>query len=354
MPNFNSPRYQRWYVQQQSALLSFNNSSGTWSATGNQLIRADANSVTVNRNAPYSRFPVLTGTRSEVAGIRGRKLASWSIRGLPVIPSGTAGVIPDIDIILQNIFGQASASGTGGPYSGSIRTYSFSDAGYLAFSMFGFVHGFTSLTQRALWACFVTRATFNFNGLFMTVDLEGFAGYEIDSTGFSVFDTQAKAGLTAYPIEPVSPTTVGSPIAGFGNGYTCTIDTQTIELKVRALSLTIETGFTPVADVYGSPYLVAAVGDSRRISIVLNDALDDDTAALNDLKVKADTDNVVVNSSIVAGNVAGGSFQFNLNNIQLNAFDLRDNGPTVAFSLPTSYAHATSAGAVDDMTLLAC
>ncbi len=273
---------------------------------------------------------------------------------MPLIPSGTAGTVSDCDIILQNIFGQASTSGSGGPYSGTIRTYSFLDSGYPAFSMFGFVHGISTLTQRALWACFVSRATFNFNGLFMTVDLEGFAGYEIDSTGFSVFDTQAKAGLTTYPTEPSSPTTVGAPIAGFGNGYTCTIDAQTIELKVRALSLTIETGYVPVADVYGSPYLVAAVGDARRISLNLGDALDDDSAALNDLKTKADTDNVSINASIVAGNTAGNSFQFNINTVQLNAFDLRDNGPTVAFTLPTSYAHASAPGLTDDFTLVSC
>lgn len=346
MPNFNSPRYQLWYVQQQSGLLAFNNSGGTWTPSGAQLVRMDANSVTVSRNAPYSRFPVLTGTRSEVAGIRGRKGASWSVRGMPVIPSGTAGSVPDVDIILQNMFGQAATIS-----AGSSATYSFNDSGYLPFSLFGFVHGFASLTNRALWACFVTRATFNFNGLFMTVDLEGFAGYIIDSTGFSVFDTQAKAGLTAFPTEPSSPTFNGQPIAGFGTGYTAIIDSQNVELKVRAMSLTIETGLTPVADVYGSPYLVAAVGDSRRISITLGDLLDDDTSQLNDIKTKADTDNVQINLAVLAGNVAGSKCTFNVNNVQPNAFNLRDNGPTVAFEMPTSYAHASAPGQINDMTI---
>lgn len=345
MSNFNSPRYQRWFVQQQAALLAFNNSAGTWTNTGAQTIRVDAGSVTVTRNAPYSRLPVLTGTKSEVAGVRGRKLAAWDIRGLPLIPSGVAGTIPDIDIILQGIFGQPATI-----VAATSATYSFLDSGYLPFSLFGWVHGFTSLTSRALWGCFVSRMTINFNGLFLTADLSGFAGYEIDSTGFSIFDTQAKAGLTTYPIEPVSPTTNGQPIAGFGAGYNCTLDSQDLSLKTRVASITIETGFTPVADVLGSPYMIASVGDARRVSINVT-ALDDDTAALNDLKVKADTDNTTITASILSGNVAGSKMTCTLNAIQPNAFNIRDSGAMTDMELPTSYAHATAVGNVDDMTM---
>lgn len=347
MPSVNSPRYQRWFAQQQSTLLAFNNSSGTWASAGAQLIRVDAGSASATRNAPYSRFPVLTGTRSEVVGIRGRKGANWAMRGLPVIPSGAAGTIPDMDIFLQNIFGAANTAS-----AGVSNTYAFVDSGYLAFSLLGFAHGFPTLTQRALWGCFVTRATFNFNGNYLTCDLEGFAGYAIDNIGFSIFDTQAKAGLTVFPLEPSSPTVTGQPIAGFGTGYTMSIHSQSMELKIQAMSLTIETGFVPKLDLYGTPYMGAVLGDARRISISLGDLLDDDSAALNDLKVQADTDNVSINASILSGNVAGSKVTFNINNIQPNAFNLRDNGPEVAFELPTSYAHATSTSAVDDLVMI--
>ena len=344
MPNINSPRYQRWYIQQQSVLTSFNNSTGAWNTSGAQLLRVDAGSVSLTRNAPYSRFPVLTGTKSEVAGIRGRKGASWSIRGLPVIPCGSSAA-PDMDILFQNIFGAANSTGT----------YSFNDAGYLPFSLFGFAANFPTLTSRAMWGCFITRATFNFNGNFFTVDLDGFGGYEIDSTGFSVFDTQAKAGLTTFPTDTALTTVAGSPIQGFGNGYTATFHSNTFELKIRAMSVTIETGYEPIADVYGSPYLVAVVGGARRISVNLGTLLDDDSTALNDLKTQADTDTTgatTMTASILVGNTANNRFTFNLNAIQANAFDLRDDGNTVAFSLPTSYAHATAIGNTNDMTLV--
>ena len=347
MANVNASRYQRWWVQQQAALTSFNNSSGTWISNSSQLIRVDANSATATRDAPYSRFPVLTGTRSEVAGIRGRKRATWSIRGLPFIPSGSAATAPDTDIILQNIFGQAS--------SGSPKTYNFLDSGYLPFSMFQFNQAFTTLTQRALWGCFVTRATWNFNGLFLTVDLDGFAGYEIDSSGFSSFPADGGlGGLTTFPVQPGSAPTNGQPVPGFGAGYSLTINSNTVLLSVRALSLTLETGFTPIDDVLDSPYLAQVVGGARRVSINVGDILDSDAAVLTSLKATADQDltgATAVTGTIVAGNGTGNTFTFNLQQLELNAFDLRDNGAAVSFVIPTSYAHATAAGQVNDFTL---
>ena len=343
MSHINTPRYQRWYIQQQSALTSFVvNSSGVWNTTGAQLLRVDAGSVSLTRNAPYSRFPVLTGSRSEVAGIRGRKIASWSIRGLPMIPSGSSAA-PDMDIILQNIFGGTNSAGT----------YGFTDSGYLPFSMFG-LPAVTTLTGRAIWGCFVSRATFNFNGPFMTVDLDGFGGYDIDSSGFSVFDSQAKAGLTAFPTDPALTTVAGQPIQGFGTGYTATIHSQTVQLSLRALSLTLETGFEPIADVYGSPYLVAVVGGARRASINLGTVLDDDSAALTDLKTQSDTDTTgatATSAVVVAGTTTHNIFTFTLNGLQLNAWDQRDDGNTVSFSIPTSYGHATTFGGHDDFSL---
>lgn len=343
MANFNSSRITRIFAQTQSAFLNFNNSGGTWSGTGAKMIRADANTLTLTRNAPYTRLPYLTGTRTELPGIRGRKDATWEIRGLPVIPSGSAGTNPDMDPILANIFGQSGSSGS----------YSFLDTGLAAtcFSLLKFTHGSTTLTSEACWGCIVTRAVFNFNTEYITVDLTGQAGFMIDSAGFSAFDNQAQAGLSAFPIEPSSPTINGQPIAGFGNGYTCTIDSEGVQLKARALTVTVETGNELVMNVYGSPYPIAPVGNTRRISMT-GTFLDDDSAALNDLKTKSDTDNVTINASIVAGVNSGSIMTFNLNNINLNAFSMKDDGATVNTDFPTSYAHGSNIGAVDDMTLV--
>ncbi len=346
MPNFGSPRYYRWYTQKQTAYTSFNNTSGVWTNTNAQLIRFDAGSVSRTRNAPYSRFPILTGNRSEVAGIRGRKNVSWSIRGVPIIPSGAAGTVPDLDHILGCAFG---AYGT--VAAGVSVTYNLVGTGSLPFSLFGWPHGITTLTAQAIWGCGVSRITINFNGLFLTMDVDGFGGDMIDNIGFAGFDVLSAGGLTAYPAEPSSPTVNGQPIAGFGDGYTTTLDTQSISLKVRTRSITWETGLIPVEDVEGSAHPIAMVGDTRRISTSLT-ALEDDTAALNDIKLKCDTDNVTINMSSQTGLVAGSIMTCNLNNIQPNAFGIRDNGALVDFEFAQSFGHASAIGLENDFNMV--
>lgn len=347
MPNYNSPRYQRWYTQLQTTFPAINNTSGVWTNTGNKLIRVDANSVNRGRNAPYSRFPVLTGNRSEVVGIRGRKSATFSIRGLPVVPPGTAGGIPDIDHILQNAFGQPATV-----VASTSATYSLLGTGYLPFTLLGFAHGFSSLTSEVFWGCVVTRITLNFNGLFLTMDVDGMAGFMTDNIGFTAQDLQGNGQLTTFPVEPSSPTVNGQPIAGFGQGYTTTLSTQSIALKVRTRSITWETGLEIVGDVEGSPYGIAVVGGTRRLSLALT-ALDDDSAALNAIKVQCDTDNGAAIALVsVSGTVAGSIVTVNLNNIQANSFSMRDNGNLVDFELPQSFAHASAVGQEDDTTMV--
>ena len=255
MPNFNSPRYKRVFVQKQTNFLQFNNSSGVWSNTSAQLLRFPEGGFTMSRIAPYTPFPVVTGDRSTLTGVRGRKNATWEMRGLPLIPSGAAGTPSDLDLIFQCAFGAA-----GTVVASTSVTYNFNDTGAIPLSLLEFTHGSTSLTSRALWGGIVSRITFNFNGSYLTMDVTGAGGYAIDSTGFSAFDTQAKAGLTAFPIEPVSPTINGLPIAGFGTGYTATLDSQDLSLKVRVQSISFDTGLVLVQDVYGSPYPIAIVG----------------------------------------------------------------------------------------------
>lgn len=350
--NINSPRYTRVFAQQQSGgFNAFNNLTGTWTSTGAAMIRVDEGAFSGQRNQPYTRLPYLTGTFSEQPGIRGRKSATLDMRGLAVIPSGTAGTAPDMDPILQNIFGAAS-TGTGS------NTYAFTDTGFLPFSVFAFQHGISTLTSRAFWGCYVKTATFHFNQAFISCDLSMDAGYMIDNVNFANFDSIAKAGLTAFPTEPASPTVNGQPITGFGTGYTCTVTTtavggsgaQSLELKIRDMTVTLDTGKQLVGDLYGSPYPVEAVGGSRRCAIQFT-CLDDDSAALNAIKSQADQDNITMTVSIVAGTVAGSIITVTLNAVQASAFNLVDSGNIVNMSLSESYAHATAIGNTDDLTL---
>jgi hypothetical protein len=349
-PNINSPRYYRLYSQiQTSAYNVVNNSTGTWTNTGAQLIRIDEGSFTANRSAPYSRFPVLTGTRSEVAGIRGRKNGpAWSIRGMPIIPSGAAGTVPDMDTIWQNIFGAASTI-----VASTSVTYNFSDAGTFPLSLFFFNHANPStMSSFYYWGAFVRQWTINYNGPFLTIDLDGFFGWGAPSTSFSTVATQLGAGgLTAFPTEPSSPTVAGQPIAGFGQGYTFSLASQTgLELKTRVLSISGETGWIPIQDVYGSPYPIAAVGDSRRMAIQFS-SLDDDSASMNAIKADSEGDNTTYTGTIVAGSAAGSIMTTTLSQIQLSEWNLSDQGAVVNFDLPTSYGHASAPGLTNDMVI---
>jgi hypothetical protein len=350
--NFNSPRYTRIFAQQQSGgLLAINNTAGVWTSAGAQLIRADEGGFSGTRDAPYTRLPYLTGTRSEQPGVRGRKLASWSLRNLALIPSGAAGTVPDMDAILQNIFGQAATI-----VASTSATYTFNDQGYLPFTLLAFPHGSTTLTARVLWGCIVQRATITFNSAFISIDLDGQAGWMLDNANpLANWDTIAKAGLTAWPIEPVSPTVNGQPIAGFGTGYTATFTTtaaggsgaQSVEMKLRSLTMTINTGLELVTGLYGSPYAAAIVGGARQLSISAS-ALDDDSTALNALKAQCDQDNITMGVSVQAGTVAGSIMTTSLKAVQANAFNLQDSGNMVEFSLGESTAHASNINAVDD------
>src|ERR1019366_4402061 len=203
-PNFNSPRFQ-WLISQiqTGGYAVVNNGTGTWTNTASQLQRFDEGSFTAARSAPYTRFPVLTGTRSEVAGIRGRKNGpAWSIRGMPIIPSGAAGTAPDMAMFFQNIFGVAgtlvtSTSCTYGP---------FVDSGNFPLSLFYFNKSSTAFTQHYYWGCFVRQWQINYNGPFITIDLDGFFGWGVDSAGFTIQSTQGgNAGLTTFPAVPSSP-----------------------------------------------------------------------------------------------------------------------------------------------------
>src|SRR3954471_6167734 len=52
--------------------------------------------------------PDKTGSLGEVQGIAGRKTASWSA-SMSMAGNGAAGVAPDMDVLLQLIFGKAVA-----------------------------------------------------------------------------------------------------------------------------------------------------------------------------------------------------------------------------------------------------
>jgi hypothetical protein len=92
MPQFNSPRFERFLIQAQTGGVGLiNNSAGTWTPAGAQVIRVNDGSTSVLPVVQLIDQDWKTGARSAVAGISGRKNARFTINNFPVIPSGTAG-----------------------------------------------------------------------------------------------------------------------------------------------------------------------------------------------------------------------------------------------------------------------
>lgn len=341
----NSPRYRRVFAQlQSSGLRTINNTAGTWSNTGAKVIRVPQNAIKLTPNMPITPVPWLTGTRSIQPGVRGRKSGSWSLSNVPLIPSGTAGTAPDIDPILQNVFGAAPTI-----VASTSATYGFTDTGYLPLTLLDFIHGSTALTSRVMWGCFTTDWTITLNGDVLTTSFSGMGGFLLDSDYFSSEDTTAKAGLTSFPLEPGSPTTAGSIIPGFG--ATATFNSQSIETKVRALSIRVRTGFRLIGDTIADFYPAQAVGGARRVTVNLG-VIDDDTSQLQNLKQQAKSSAAPsINASIVIGTTAGSRVTFNVNAIQLVPQDFEDQDDIVMANFPDADAHATAIGNVDDMTV---
>jgi hypothetical protein len=182
------------------------------------------------------------------------------------------------------------------------------------------------------------------------MDVQGVGGYVIDSAGFSGIDSLGKGGLTSFPSEPDSPTITGTPLPGFGTGFTATVDGESVALKSRVQTIEIMTGYNLFNEVYGSAYAVAPTYGIRRCAIHLA-LVDDDSAALNDLKLKADTDGSSITVAIVAGTVGGSTVTWTLNNVQPNAFNIETQGDLRSTDIPNSFANATALGDVDDLTL---
>ncbi|GAC1496109.1 MAG: hypothetical protein NVS1B6_00920 [Steroidobacteraceae bacterium] len=330
----NSPRYRRVFAAV-GATGTFRTAAGVGGA---KLIRVPDLSLRMTPMMPKTEIPWLTGTRSRQPGILGRKSATWSMSNVPIIPSGVGGTPPDMDPLLQNIFGQAPTG----------SSYSFLDTGYLPLTIFDFPHGTATLTNRLIWGAFVTDFTITLNQNVLTMSLNGTGGYLLDTDNFANEDVVAKAGLGGFPAEPGAPATAGNIIPGFG--ATLTVDGQAgLATKVRTMTIRGQTGYQVIGDVMSDAYGVVAVGGTRIMSTTMG-FMDDDTATLADLKTKAKS-NTSVAFSLVVGTIAGSIVTITGQNLQLIPQDMVDEQNIVMSNFPESTFHASAIGVTDDLAI---
>lgn len=339
------------YVQAQAANSprTIPNSSGTWTATGSILARHETLQFTQNR--PVVNRPDKTGTKSYLVGITGRSSGSFTAT-FPLIPNGAAGTAPDLDPILQCVFGQAATV-----VAATSVTYNFLDSGFIPISFFRYnKSGGSSPTNFYAGGCVVQRLTLHLGGDYLMMTAEGKCVFIGDSQQFSSYtgnDAIAKFGLTTFPAQPVGGapnTTSGTPINGFGG--TATFGGNSMAELRGATTITFNTGLDLVEDAFQDGYPFAIVSGRRSVSIGSLRFIDSDTSALNNVKQKAFTKQAI-NVSIAINNTAGSIITVNLNNLQLQGYQLVENGP--AFDIVhngDSPAHASSVSAVDDATLV--
>ena len=329
-----SPRFERVFGQTQTAYQ-------TVPTLSMKMIRSVVNGCKMKAAVPLIPVPWKTGTRSLQTGISGRLSgANWSLNNLPVIPSGTPGTPPDMDFLLQGIFGQAPTG----------AAYSFADATYAPFCLARFMHGQSGVTNQFAYGCLVNEASFQLNGDVFTMGASGPCYWVLDSENFSNEDTAGKGGLSAFPTEPSNPTVVGTIQQGFFG--IATFDSNTMDLTTTPLiagGIRIRTGNYYTNDAFGSGRPASLLGGERQVSINAS-FIDNDSAALNNLKTKAKA-KTPINVTIQVGTTTGSITTFTIKGVQLEIPDYSDDNARVVTAFGESIAHASTLTAVDEFAL---
>lgn len=280
-----------------------------------------------------------TGTRSRPAGIGGRRSASGSV-SMNLAPSGTAGTAPDIDPLLQSLFGAAPTVS-----AGVSVTYALADT-IKSFSLASFRTPSTVM-QRIAAGSVVTAATFNLGQDIADVSFDFVSKWLIDSKNFSALDTAGKCGLGSFPSEPSSPVTAGGIVPGFTGSFTVGGTTYT---GIRSANIRISSGNELTRDTFGSYYPDSAEGDIRNVALSFS-VYDEDTAAITALYTAA-LARTAVDVVAVIGTVAGSIMTVTVNNVQLAQPALDDGARRWSASFGDSPAHATSDSVTDEVTVV--
>ena len=314
MPTVNSPFYERVFIQAKSVLRTTNNNGGTWSNTGAQLLRVMAGSLQMSPAEPLVPVQWKHGTRSQLAKIKGRKSGSWSMN-IPVVPSGSAGTVPDMDVLLQAIFG--------GPPSVSAGvgcTYNVSDQGQVLFDIFDFNHGDTNIGNRYALGCVVTGVTLTLNGDILEIQVSGICVTVVQDVEFTVIDAIAKGGLTSFPSEPPTFSTIGSIIPGFGGGIS--LDGANTPQMCDSFQVQFNPGYGLKGNFIDDAYPAQVLKGQRTVSINVG-MQNNDSAVLNNLKQKARS-GTPVNGSVTLGSTSGLIVTAGFTGIQLQPSSLNE------------------------------
>lgn len=340
MSNFSSSPLVRLFAMPQTSLLALPNSTGTPTMTTAKLLPHTKADFTPFNELIEADF--MTGTGSELAGILGRKGPGTVAIEVAMRPSGAAGTAPDADGVLASIFGATATL-----VASTSATYNLTDTIYpVAFFLFNRV----ATTNTQIWAfgCVPTDATLNIGGAgYLKLTANYKCVYVMYSDNFANEDTVAKAGYTAVPTEPSSPTVAGSIITPFAG--TITIGGSSCP-EFRSASLSIATGKDLRADGYLNAYPDAAVQGRRKVVLKSLKFADSDGAVLATVK-NAAMNKTALDVVIAQGVTAGSIMTSTVKAVQFGNATITQNGAAIDVNFADSTAHASAIGSTNDLII---
>jgi len=398
-------RLEHLYLQVETTYGQIPNTTGTATVANANACRfikfvGDTRAALIDR-------PDKTGTRSLMVGVLGRKQGAWST-DMSIAPNGVAGTAPDMDPLMQMLFGQAGSATSGSAtitaatnatpiVVTAANTFANGDVVFISgatgntavngvwcltavsgtgFTLVGsagngaWVSGGTasrvaykytlsdSIVSASLWSfrqpstidqrvalgSVVSEATFQLGQDVAQCSFNGEALWTLSSNQFSVADVIQQGGLTAFPTEPSAPVTNGGMIAGFTGKIA--VNGNGVA-TIRTATVRCQTTNVLVKDTFGSYYPTSAEADARRISVQFS-IYEDDSATFQNLLTIAHS-KTPVQIPLFLGTVSGSIFGLVLNNVQIAA-PTREEARRYSGNFPESVAHGSSLTTRDELT----
>lgn len=283
-----------------------------------------------------------TGALGRLAGIEGRAGgAAWRAE-LPFQLSGTAGTAPDMDPILEAIFGAAGTDS-----AGVSVTYALADAvpGLTLWSFRTVGGSASNVAQRVAWGAMLDDFELTTAEGELVLRVGGTCSFALPSIGFASFSTAQKGGLSAFPSEP-TPSYAGNIIPGFIGSLTINaVNTFSVEqFSVRGrLNRSLRYAF-------GSRVPTVPIAGRREISCSFR-IFEENVAAVNTMR-DLQRSKTAVDVSLVFGETAGYIATFALNGVVLSSETLDDSGTEYILSMADNPASMTNATTADELGLV--
>lgn len=158
----------------------------------------------------------MTGGQGRVIGITGRRTGRWSA-DFPLQPSGAAGTVPNLDPVLQALFGQAPTI-----VAATSVTYSFAPTGVVSsLTIWIFSVNEAGVQQRCIRGAVVDQCAISTGDGELVLRVSGPCAGIFDSVNFATYHAAGETGgVDTFPNEPPAPAAIGVSIGAFVGGIT--------------------------------------------------------------------------------------------------------------------------------------